>query len=332
MGGRSGHGSPVLVTGGAGFLGSHLCERLLSSGREVVCVDDLSTGAIENIEPLMANPAFEFVHAGIPSAATAEMLATARPRYVVHLASPASPVDFERIPIRILQTGAYATDWALQVARKNNARFVLASTSEVYGTPEVHPQVESYWGNVNPVGVRSVYDEAKRYAEALAMAYHRQHGTDIAIARFFNTYGPRMRADDGRLMPQLISEALAGLPLTIHGDGQQTRSLCYVDDLVDAIVLLMESDVRGPINLGNPEEYTVEEIARLIAESTGTEPRFAHTTPRPDDPIRRRPDISLAQSLLGWQPTTSVRVGIERTVDWYAAASPRLTLSARQDG
>ncbi|QXV56945.1 NAD-dependent epimerase/dehydratase family protein [Amycolatopsis sp. TNS106] len=332
MGGRNGQGSPVLVTGGAGFLGSHLCERLLSSGREVVCVDDLSTGVIENIEPLMSDPAFEFVNAEIPSQATADLLTTVHPRYVIHLASPASPVDFDRIPIRILQIGAYATDWALQLAWRNDARFVLASTSEVYGTPEVHPQVESYWGNVNPVGVRSVYDEAKRYAEALAMAYHRQHGTNIAIARFFNTYGPRMRADDGRLIPQLISEALTGLPLTIHGDGQQTRSLCYVDDLVDGIVLLMESDVRGPINLGNPEEYTVEQVARVIATTTGTEPRFAHTAPRTDDPVRRRPDISLAQSLLGWQPRTSVRAGIRRTVDWYADRTPRLTVSARSDG
>lgn len=329
---NSGRAPSVVVTGGAGFLGSHLCERLLGMGHAVACVDDLSTGMMDNIEPFLGNPAFAFVNAEVPSAAADAAARGWQPEYVVHMASPASPVDFASMSLRILRCGSHGTEWGLELAHRAGARFVMASTSEVYGVPAVHPQVESYWGNVNPIGVRSVYDEAKRYAEAMTMAYHRTYGTDVAIMRIFNTYGPRMRTDDGRLVPQLIGEALAGRAMTINGDGEQTRSLCYVDDLIDGVVQLMDSDVRGPVNLGNPEEYTVNEIADLIADLTRTSPGRAHTPARADDPSRRRPDITQARQLLGWHPSTPVRAGLELTVDWFRAHIGQVRVQARQNG
>ena len=328
----SGRARSVVVTGGAGFLGSHLCERLLGMGHAVACVDDLSTGLLENIEPFLGNPAFTFVNAEVPSTAADAAARAWRPAFVVHMASPASPVDFAPMSLRILRCGSHGTEWGLELAHRTGARFVLASTSEVYGVPAVHPQVESYWGNVNPIGIRSVYDEAKRYAEAMTMAYHRTHRTDVAIMRIFNTYGPRMRTDDGRLVPQLIGEALAGRAMTINGDGEQTRSLCYVDDLVDGIVRLMDSDVPGPVNLGNPEEHTVNEIAELIADLTHTSTGRAHTPARADDPGRRRPDITQARQLLGWRPSTPVRAGLELTVDWFRAHTGQVRVQARRDG
>lgn len=329
---HSGRAPSVVVTGGAGFLGSHLCERLLGTGQTVACVDDLSTGTRENIEPFLGNPGFTFVNAEVPSAAADAAAGPWRPAYIVHLASPASPVDFAPMSLRILRCGSHGTEWGLELARRAGARFVMASTSEVYGVPAVHPQVESYWGNVNPIGIRSVYDEAKRYAEAMTMAYHRTYGTNVAIMRIFNTYGPRMRTDDGRLVPQLIGEALAGRAMTINGDGEQTRSLCYVDDLVDGIVRLMDSDVPGPVNLGNPEEHTVNEIADLIADLTRTSTGRAHTPARADDPGRRRPDITQARQLLGWRPSTPVKAGLELTVDWFQAQTGRVRVQAQRDG
>ncbi|MGQ0842103.1 NAD-dependent epimerase/dehydratase family protein [Actinokineospora sp.] len=312
--------SPVVVTGGAGFLGSHLCERLVRQGHTVICVDDLSTGSLENLGSFHDDPRFHFVEAEVTRTSLRSELARFAPRYVVHLASPASPEDYLRMPLRTLRCGSLGTEHALDLAVAARARFLLASTSEVYGDPLIHPQVESYWGNVNPTGPRSVYDEAKRYAEALTMAYHRETGLSTGIARFFNTYGPRMRTDDGRLVPQLISEALRGDALSIHGDGTQTRSLCYVDDLIDGLLRLLHSDVHEPINIGNPEEYSVLEIAGIVADVTGMSTGLRFTSPRSDDPTRRRPDISRAREAIGWSPKISVRDGIAMTADWFRAA------------
>jgi len=328
MGNREGFAPSVVVTGGAGFLGSHLCERLVGEGHVVACLDDLSTGRTENIAALQDSHGFRFVEADLTGDETPAAFAGWRPRYVIHLASPASPDDYLRMPLRTLRCGSIGTERALELAASAEARFLLASTSEVYGDPLVHPQPESYWGNVNPVGVRSVYDEAKRFAEALTMAYHRELRVDVGIARFFNTYGPRMRIDDGRLVPQLITEALAGQPLTINGDGEQTRSLCYVDDLIDGILLLLDSQVTGPVNLGNPDEYSVKEIAAIIADVTGTDTGLNFTPARADDPVRRKPDISYAQASLGWQPRTSVRDGIARTMNWYQTQAAPAAVSA----
>jgi dTDP-glucose 4,6-dehydratase len=305
----------VVVTGGAGFVGSHLCERLLGDGHEVVCVDNLITGRREHAEMLASHHAFSFEERNISEPFEVDGPVDA----VMNFASPASPIDFPKYPIEILKAGGLGTLHSLGLARAKRARFMQASTSEAYGDPEVNPQPETYWGHVNPIGPRSVYDEAKRYAEALTMAYHRHHGLDTRIVRIFNTYGPRMRPDDGRAIPQFISQALAGDPMTVHGDGSQTRSFCYVDDLVDGIVrlLMVEPAFHEPVNIGNPSEMTVLEMAELIKELTGSSSDIKFTERPVDDPSVRRPDIGRAQKLLGWNPTVDVRDGLKRTLDWF---------------
>jgi len=305
----------TLVTGGAGFLGSHLCERLLALGHHVVALDNLVTGRRSNVGHLEAHDDFQFVEAdlcvGIPVDGKFER--------IFHLASPASPIDYVELPFETLYVGSDGTRHVLERAEQDGARVMLASTSEVYGDPAVHPQVESYWGNVNPIGPRSVYDEAKRYAEALAMAFARYRATEVRIARIFNTFGPRMRSNDGRVIPAFVSLALAGRPLTVFGDGSQTRSFCYVSDLIDGFVRLMESDLCEPCNLGNPSEQTILELAervnRIIGNTAGVELRPLPT----DDPTRRRPDIGRALSELGWAPKTSFEQGLAETIDWFSS-------------
>ena len=303
----------ALVTGGAGFVGSHLCERLLSEGYRVVCVDNLITGSPDNVAHLAGSPDFEYVEHDI----TARIECPGALDEVYHLASPASPVDFERIPIAILEVGSSGTRNSLELARAKGARFLLASTSEVYGDPLVHPQAEDYRGNVNSVGIRGVYDEAKRYAEAMTMAYHRHHRSETCIARIFNTYGPRMRPDDGRMVPNFVRQALAGEPLTVYGDGSQTRSVQYVDDLVEGLFRLMRSRETRPVNLGNPVEYTVREVAELITKLSGSASGLAHKPLPEDDPERRRPDITRAREVLGWEPRIAAEDGLSRTIDWF---------------
>ena len=308
----------ALVTGGAGFLGSHLCERLLSEGYRVVCVDNLSTGIFENVAHLEEEePGFEYVDHDVtlPFGIGGEL------DEVYHFASPASPVDFERIPIEILRVGALGTSNALELALSTGARFMLASSSEVYGDPLVHPQHEDYSGNVSTTGVRSVYDEAKRYAEVVTMAYHRTHGLDTRIVRIFNTYGPRTRPDDGRMIPNFISQALAGGPLTVYGDGNQTRSLQYVDDLVEGVIRLMQSQESRPVNIGNPVEYSVGEVAEMIIGLSGSRSEIVHEPLPADDPRRRCPDISRAREVLGWEPSTPVSEGLEKTLAWFTERS-----------
>jgi dTDP-glucose 4,6-dehydratase len=304
----------VVVTGGAGFLGSHLSERLLAEGHSVVVVDNCSTGRLENIKHLLTNDNVTFFKAD-----TAEPLLLDGPvDAVCHLASPASPTDFPRIPVAILKAGSLGTMNALELARQKGARLLCASSSEVYGDPLVHPQPEDYWGNVNPVGARSCYDEAKRFGEALVAAYHRSYDLDTGTARIFNTYGPRMRTDDGRVLPTLATQALRGEDLTVNGDGSQTRSFCYVADLVDGLYrLLMSPGVTEPINLGNPEEVTIEQFAQEVIVVTGSRSRIVHRRLPPDDPKVRCPDIARAKKLLGWQPRISRREGLELTVPWF---------------
>ena len=315
----------ALVTGGAGFIGSHLCERLLlGEGYEVLCVDNLRTGSLENIAHLQGEANFEYVHHDV----TEYIDRPGRVDEVYHFASPASPADFERIPIPILKVGALGTYNSLGFAKAKGARFMLASTSEVYGDPLVHPQPEEYWGNVNPIGLRGVYDEAKRYAESITMAYHRHHKVDTRIVRIFNTYGPRMRPDDGRMIPNFIQQALLKEPLSIYGDGSQTRSVQYVDDLVEGVLGLMRSQERRPVNLGNPVEYTVREVAGLIlrltrassqGESRGDGQSELVYKPLPqDDPMQRCPDITRAREALGWEPRVSAEEGLSRTIEWFA--------------
>ncbi len=302
----------VVVTGGAGFLGSHLCERLLDRGDAVVCLDNLVTGRIANIEHLFGRRGFTFVdhdvstHIWVPGEVDA----------VLHFASPASPADYLEMPIQTLKVGSLGTHNALGLAKAKGARFLLASTSEVYGDPLVHPQPETYWGNVNPIGPRGVYDEAKRFAEAMTMAYHRYHGLDTRIARIFNTYGPRMRPDDGRVVSNLVVQALTGRPLTVYGDGGQTRSFCYVDDEIRGLLALLDSEVDEPVNIGNPEEYTVSEVAGLVVELVGRG-EIVHRPLPVDDPTRRRPDTTRARELLGWEPSVGLREGLERTIGWF---------------
>ena len=304
----------ALITGGAGFIGSHLCDLLIARGHTVVCLDDLSTGRRANIEHLGSSAKFSFIEASVIDPVGIEVTFDT----VVHLASPASPPVYLERPIFTLRTGSEGTRNILDFAQAKSARFILASTSEVYGEPLVHPQPEEYWGNVNPVGPRSVYDEAKRYAEALTMAYRTSCGTDTGILRIFNTYGPRMRPDDGRVVSNFISQALNSHALTVYGDGTQTRSLCYVDDLVHGILAMLESDDPGPINLGNPVELRIVEIAELVRELVGSPSRIElHPLPQ-DDPTRRRPDITKARDRLGWNPQISVRDGMARTIEWYA--------------
>src|ERR687894_1120125 len=309
----------ALVTGGAGFIGSFLCERLLSEGYRVVCIDNLRTGSLENIAHLRDDADFEYVHHDV----TTYIDCPGRVDEVYHFASPASPADFERIPIPILKVGALGTYNSLGLAKARSARFMLASTSEVYGDPLVHPQREEYWGNVNPIGVRGVYDEAKRYAEAITMAYHRHHRVDTRMVRIFNTYGPRMRPNDGRMIPNFIQQALAGVPLTVYGDGSQTRSVQYVDDLVEGVLRLMRSPETHPLNIGNPVEYTVREVADLIlklsASSQGESQSELVYEPIPqDDPKQRCPDISRAREALGWEPRVPAEEGLSRTIKWFA--------------
>ncbi len=313
----------VVVTGGAGFLGSHLSQYLLDRGDEVVCVDNLCTGQWVNVEMFLANPRYSFVHADVSAGLDVPGAVDA----VAHLASPASPPDYHRMPLETLAVGSRGTEHALQLAHRHNARFVLASTSEVYGDPLVHPQVEEYFGNVNPIGRRSVYDEAKRYAEAVSMAYGRSLGVDVGIFRIFNTYGPRMRPEDGRVVTSFITQALTGTPITIYGDGSQTRSFCFVDDLVRGIVAMIDSDVTGPINLGNPYERTMLELAELVLELTGSGSKLEfHRLPQ-DDPTRRRPDITKAQDHLGWDPVVSAEQGLQITIDWFKARPLQLRAS-----
>ncbi|OBI74872.1 UDP-glucuronic acid decarboxylase family protein [Mycobacterium sp. E740] len=313
----------ALVAGGGGFVGRHLCERLLDSGVEVVCVDDLSTSAPTAAESLLDRPGYRFVRhdIGEPLPDPPAGIDT-----VFHLASPASPVDYFRLPIHTLRTGALGTSHMLELAQRCGARLVLASTSEVYGDPLEHPQRETYWGNVNPVGPRSVYDEAKRFAEALTFAFRRERGTDVAVARIFNTYGPRMRPDDGRVVPTFCHQALAGEPITVNGTGRQTRSLCYVDDTVAALIALAESDCAGPVNIGNPDELTVLRIAEIIRDLVGSASAIEYRPAQQDDPQRRCPDITLARELLGWSPQVSYPEGLSATVDWFRTESSAVAL------
>jgi dTDP-glucose 4,6-dehydratase len=300
----------AVVTGGAGFLGSHLCDHLGSQGFRVICVDNLDTGSLQNVEHLRGDR-FTFLNHDI----TTHVVIEEPVDVVYHLASPASPIDYARLPLQTLKVGSYGTHNALGLAKFKRARFLLASTSEVYGDPQVHPQPETYWGNVNPIGPRGVYDEAKRYAEAMAMAYHRQQGVDTAIARIFNTYGPRMRPNDGRAVPTFVRQALEGKPLTVFGDGTQTRSFCYVDDLIRGLVTLAESDEHLPVNLGNPNEFTMNELAESVIRMTGSKSEIIHEALPVDDPQVRQPDITRARQLLGWEPEIQLEDGLRRMLE-----------------
>ena len=304
----------VVVTGGAGFLGSHLCDRLIKKGEEVVCVDNLITGSTDNIEHLFGHDQFTFVRHDVSQ----YVWVPGPVDRIMHLASPASPIDFVRIPIQILKVGANGTHNLLGLARLKRARFFLASTSEVYGDPLVHPQPESYWGNVNPVGPRGVYDEAKRFAEALTMAYHRMHDLDVRIVRIFNTYGPRMRPEDGRVMSNFITQALRDEPLTVYGDGSQTRSFCYVDDQVAGHLALLDSVHTGPINIGNDVEFTMLDLAEVVIDVTNSNSEITFVPLPKDDPTRRKPDLTEATTKLSWKPKTDIKTGITHTADYFA--------------
>jgi dTDP-glucose 4,6-dehydratase len=303
----------VVVTGGAGFLGSHLCRALLDRGDQVVAIDNLVSGSVANIEELFGRPGFTFVEHDVSNYVWVPGHVDA----VMHLASPASPVDFERIPIQILKVGGLGTHNCLGLALAKGAKFFLASTSEVYGDPLVHPQPESYWGNVNPIGTRGVYDEAKRYAEAMTMAYHRHHGLDVRIVRIFNTYGTRMRPDDGRAVSNFLVQALRGEPITIYGDGSQSRSFTYVDDEIRGFLALLDSDVTTPTNIGNDNEFTIGELAELALEVTGSTSEIVYLPLPADDPTQRKPDLTKARTLLAWEPTIQLREGLERTADYF---------------
>jgi dTDP-glucose 4,6-dehydratase len=299
-----------IVTGGAGFLGSHLSDHLLSQGHRVICIDNLDTGSLQNVEHIR-DPHFTFLHRDL----TEPVFLDDEVDFVYHLASPASPIDYARLPLHTLKVGSYGTHHMLGLAKFKRARFLLASTSEVYGDPQVHPQSEDYWGHVNPIGPRGVYDEAKRYAEALTMAYHRQQGVDTCIARIFNTFGSKMRPRDGRAIPTFLRQALQDKPLTVFGDGSQTRSFCYVDDLVRGLVLLAESDVHLPVNLGNPDEYTLLELAKTVIEVAESRSEIVFEALPVDDPQVRQPDITRAKQLLGWEPQVELRDGLRRTIE-----------------
>jgi dTDP-glucose 4,6-dehydratase len=307
----------AVLTGGAGFLGSHLCDRLIQEGWEVLCLDNLATGTEANVAHLLKDPRFRL----IPHDVSRYISVEGSVDYVLHFASPASPVDYRRLPIQTLKVGGLGTHNTLGLALAKKAKFLLASTSECYGDPTVHPQPESYWGNVNPVGPRGVYDEAKRFAEALTMAYHHSHGVDTRIVRIFNTYGPRMRLEDGRALPNFISQALAGKPLTVFGDGSQTRSFCHVSDLIDGIRRLMDSDEHDPVNLGNPEEISVLEFAQMVTKLAGSASPVEFLPLPPDDPKRRCPDISKARRVLGWQPTVGLEEGLTQTIEYFRVRS-----------
>jgi len=299
-----------LVTGGAGFLGSHLCEELLRRGHRVICIDNLETGSLANIEHIRDDA---FVHRNLD---IIEPYFVDEPiDFVYHLASPASPIDYLRLPLATLKVGSYGTHHTLGLAKVHRARFLIASTSEVYGDPQVHPQPESYWGHVNPIGPRGVYDEAKRYAEALTMAYHRQQGVDTAIVRIFNSFGPRMRPHDGRAIPTFLRQALQDRPITVFGDGSQTRSFCYVEDEIRGLIALAESGYHNPVNIGNPDEFTLLELAKTVIEVTGSNSEIVYEALPTDDPQVRQPDITLARKILGWEPTISLREGLKRTIE-----------------
>ena len=303
----------VLITGGAGFLGSHLCDLFISKGHEVIAMDNLITGDIRNIEHLAGNDAFRFIKQDVT-----EYIYISDPiDAVLHFASPASPVDFKPFPIKILKVGALGTHKTLGLCRAKGARFLLASTSEAYGDPLIHPQKEDYWGNVNPIGPRGCYDEAKRFAEAMTMAYHRQHGIETHIVRIFNTYGPRMRIDDGRVVPNFVSQALRGEPLTVYGDGSQTRSFCYYSDLIDGIYRLLMSDFVEPVNIGNPTETTILDFAKLVSEMIGNKAGIIFKPLPKNDPKLRRPDITRAREILGWEPKVDLATGMEQTIAYF---------------
>jgi len=304
----------IVVLGGGGFLGSHLCDQLLARGDEVVCVDDFSTGRPANVAQLVGQDRFTMVESDISRSIPVEGPVTG----VFNLASPASPPDYLALPLETLAVGSEGTRRGLDLAHRHGARFLMASTSEVYGDPDVHPQSETYWGNVNPVGPRSVYDEAKRFSEALTMAHHRTLGTDVSIVRIFNTYGPRLRPDDGRVVSNFLLQAIQGEPLTVYGDGSQTRSLCFVDDEVRGLIALFDSDLVGPVNIGNPDEYTILELAETVVSLLGSSSEIIHLPLPVDDPTRRRPDISVARKELGWEPTTQLRDGLARTAAFLA--------------
>jgi dTDP-glucose 4,6-dehydratase len=308
----------AVVTGGAGFLGSHLCDYLIARGDRVICIDNLETGSLQNIEHLSGD-AFTFVNHDV----TAHIAIDEPVDLVFHLASPASPIDYARLPLQTLKVGSYGTHNALGLAKFKRARYLLASTSEVYGDPEVHPQPEGYWGNVNPIGPRGVYDEAKRYAEAMTMAYHRQQGVDTCIVRIFNTYGPRMRPHDGRAIPTFLRQALANQPLTVFGDGSQTRSFCYVDDLVRGLVLLAESGEHLPVNIGNPNEFTLNELAEAVVEITGSKSEIVYEALPVDDPRVRQPDITRARQVLRWEPEVELADGLRRMLGIETPAGAR---------
>jgi dTDP-glucose 4,6-dehydratase len=308
-----------LVTGGAGFLGSHLCDRLLAEGHRVICVDNLDTGTLENIEHIRTRD-FTFLQHDL----TLHLELAEPVDYVFHLASPASPIDYLRLPLHTLKVGSYGTHNALGLAKRHRARFLIASTSEVYGDPKEHPQTETYWGHVNPIGPRGVYDEAKRYAEALTMAYHRQQGVDTHIVRIFNTYGPRMRPHDGRAIPTFLRQALADKPITVFGEGDQTRSFCYVSDLIEGFMRLIESDYHEPVNIGNPGEFTILELAEVIIKLTGSRSQIVYEALPQDDPTVRRPDITLARRLLGWEPKVELEQGLRMTLA-YGSELPVVT-------
>lgn len=305
-----GKGQVAVVTGGAGFLGSHLCEVLLDDGLEVICIDNLITGSLDNIEHLGGESRFHYVEKDV-----SEFIHVTGPvDAVMHFASPASPIDYLELPIQTLKVGSLGTHNALGLAKAKDARFLIASTSEVYGDPLVHPQQESYWGNVNPVGPRGVYDEAKRFSEAMTMAYHTHHGVKTRIVRIFNTYGPRMRLNDGRALPTFMCQALRGEPLTVFGDGSQTRSFCYVDDLIRGILALLRSEETYPVNIGNPHEMTIGEFARAVLEITGSDAAVEYRDLPQDDPKVRQPDITRAREILGWEPQISLEAGLAKTL------------------
>ena len=305
----------ILITGGAGFLGSHLCDRFIAEGDAVICMDNFITGSPANVDHLIGHPKFELVQYDVTNFVYVHGDLDA----ILHFASPASPIDYLRYPIQTLKVGSLGTHKALGLAKAKGARFLLASTSEVYGDPLIHPQPETYWGNVNPVGIRGVYDEAKRFAEAMTMAYHRYHNVDTRIVRIFNTYGERMRIEDGRAIPAFISQALRGEPLTVFGDGSQTRSVCYVSDLVDGIVRLLRSDITDPVNIGNADEITMLDLAREIISLTGSTSEIAFMPLPADDPKVRRPDNTIARTKLGWAPNVDRAEGLRRTLGYFRA-------------
>lgn len=305
----------AVVTGGTGFIGSHLCDRLIKNGFRVICLDNLITGKLENIRHLLRDGSFRFIRHNV----TKYINIKGKVDYILHFASPASPEDYLKFPIQTLKVGSLGTHNALGLAKEKRAKFMLASTSEVYGDPQVHPQPESYWGNVNPVGVRGCYDEAKRFAEALTMAYHRVHKIDTRIVRIFNTYGPRMRINDGRVVPNFIYQALKNKPLTVYGQGRQTRSFCYIDDLVEGILRLMHSRINVPLNLGNPKEFTILELARLVSKLTAAKNKIIFRPLPQDDPKQRKPDITQAKRLLKWQPRIELAEGLQETIEWFRA-------------